>query len=644
MIPINILVVDYREENILTLQELLKPGDTGVFFTKSSNEALKVAWEIPVSIALIDVQIPETDGFELAEMLRSNSRTKDILVVFLIARSKEGKLAAFRYLGTGNYLYKPLDPQITLAKVESLIQLARHNADVRQKNEELQNLTIILNNAVEIVCVVDANNYHIKTINPAVERMLGYSQVELPGRSITDLAVEAQRINFRIKLAGIVKNNLSYSVFEFEFANYNQSLVWVECRVACQNKTLLFNISDISLQKNYQNQLNKLKETAERSKKAKEIFLANMSHELRTPVNGIIGLTNLLRKTHLDEQQASMIDLLEVSSRSLSGVINDILDMAKIEAGKFNIVRSPNNLHDLLRSVYGLLKFQADENNIEFSLEIAPDVPVNLMVDSLRLNQVLMNLLSNAIKFTERGYVKLNASVLQKNEDRTQLKFTVEDSGIGIPESRLSIVFDSFEQAEEDTAAKYGGTGLGLAIVKKLVELKGGELIVASQPGKGSIFSFVNWYTIAGKSKEKATFKTDKILERFENVKVLVAEDNLINQFMLSKMLKDWDIEVEMVDNGRKVIDKLQLNHYDLILMDTHMPEMNGYQAAKTIRSSFSEPKRSIPIISLSAASFDYEQEEALMSGMNDVLSKPFQPNELHRKIKKLLKTGYVIS
>jgi len=265
------------------------------------------------------------------------------------------------------------------------------------------------------------------------------------------------------------------------------------------------------------------------------------------------------------------------------------------------------------------------------------------MVDSLRLNQVLMNLLSNAIKFTERGYVKLNVSVLQKKGEKVQLKFTVEDSGIGIPGNRLASVFDSFEQAEEDTAAKYGGTGLGLAIVKKLVELKGGELAVTSQPGKGSVFSFINWYTIAGKPKDKGNFRTERALEPFENIRILVAEDNLVNQFMLSKILRDWDIEVEMVDNGQKVIDKLRHNQYDLILMDTHMPEMNGYEAAKMIRSDFNEPKKSIPIISLSAASFDYEQEEALMSGMNDVLSKPFQPQELHRKIRKLLKIGDLI-
>jgi PAS domain S-box-containing protein len=644
MIPTNILIVDDREENIIALEALLRRDDIRIFSTTSPNEALKLAWDNPVSIALIDVQMPEMNGFELVEMLKANARTKDIMVIFVTAISRETKYAV-KGLGTGavDYLYKPLDPYITQAKVESFVQLARYQEDIRKKNEELQNFAVVVKNSADIICAVESEGFTIQNINPAIEKIMGYKPADLLGKSVIDFAVDGQKNAFKEKLTAIVKNNISSLVFEFQFATFSKKVIWAGCRAAFQNNTIFINISNISPQKSIQSQLIKAKETAEYGKKVKETFLANMSHELRTPVNGIIGLTNLLRKTPLDDQQSSMIDLLEVSSQSLLGVINDVLDISKMEAGKFNIIRSANNVHDLLRSVYGLLKFKADENNIEFLLQISPDVPVNIMVDSLRLNQVLMNLLSNAIKFTERGYVKLAVSVLQKHDDQVQLKFTVEDSGIGIAVERMSSIFDSFEQAEEDTAAKYGGTGLGLTIVKKLVELKGGKLEVVSNAGKGSTFTFTNWYTIAAKPKEKTAFKTEKTLESFENVNVLVAEDNLVNQFMLSKMLKDWDIYVEMVDNGRKVLDKLQHNHYDLILMDTHMPEMNGYQAAKAIRSDFEEPKRSIPIISLSAASFDYEQEEAILSGMNDVLSKPFQPHELHRKIKRLLKTGELV-
>ena len=639
MIPINILIVDDREENIIALRALLERDDIKIFSTTSPNEGLKLAWENQISIALVDVQMPEMNGFEFVEMLKSNPRTRDILVIFVTAISKETKYAV-RGLGTGavDYLYKPLDPYITSAKVDSFIQLARYQAEIKMKNLELENFAVIVRNSADMICVVDAHDFRIQTINPASEKIIGLKPATLIGKSIIDFAVEDQRQAFRIKLGEIIKDNTSTSVFEFQFNTFSKRIIWAECRVAYQNKTLFLNISDISAQKSYQNQLIKSKENAEYGKKVKETFLANMSHELRTPINGIIGLTALLHKTELNEQQNGMINLLEVSSQSLLGVINDVLDISKMEAGKFSIVRSSNNLRDLVQSVYGLLKFKADESNIEFLLEIAPDVPLNIMVDSLRLNQILMNLLSNAIKFTERGYVKLKISVLEKDANQAKLQFIIEDSGIGIPATRLTNIFESFEQADDSTASKYGGTGLGLAIVKKLVELKGGEITVKSETGKGSMFTFVNRYMLAAKPKEKAVAKEAKPpMERFENISVLVAEDNLVNQFMLSKMLKDWSIDVDIVDNGRKVLDKLQAKNYDLILMDTHMPELNGYETAKSIRINFEEPKRSIPIISLSAAAFDYEQQEAIAAGMNDLLSKPFQPHELHGKIKNLL-------
>lgn len=640
MTPINILIVDDREENIIALEALLSRNDIRLFSTTSPNDALKIAWDNPISIALVDVQMPEMDGFELVEMLKSNPRTKDILVIFVTAISKEAKYAVKGFgAGAVDYLYKPLDPYITSAKVDAFIQLARTQDEIRQKNDELQNFAIVVKNSADIICSVDADTFRIKTVNPAVEAILGYKQTEVFGKSIVDLAIDADRSKFRKKLGEIIKDNLSFSVFEFQFNTFEKNIIWVECRASYRNKTIFVNISDISPQKSYQQQLIKSKEAAEYGKKVKETFLANMSHELRTPVNGIIGLSNLLRKTQLNDQQSGLLTMLETSSRSLLGVINDVLDISKIEAGKFSIVRSPNNLNSIVNSVFGLLKFNADEKNIEFLLEVDNDVPDTLQVDSLRLNQILMNLLSNAIKFTDRGHVKLTVSVLQKLNDKVKLKFSVEDTGIGIPSDRLTKIFESFEQAEEDTASKYGGTGLGLTIVKKLIELKGGDLTVSSKPGQGSTFNFVNWFSVATQPHGEKNVKPDRKLAPFVNTRVLVAEDNMINQFMVSKMLKDWNVEVGIAENGDKAIALLKEEHFDLVLMDTHMPGINGYQAARIIRMDLEEPMRSVPIISLSASAFEHEQMEALSAGMNDVLPKPFEPHELHAKMVKLLKS-----
>ena len=640
MTPINILIVDDREENIIALEALIMRDDIRILSTTSPNDALKIAWENNISIALVDVQMPEIDGFELVDMLKSNPRTKDILVIFVTAISKESKYA-IKGLSTGavDYLFKPLDPYITSAKVDSFIQLARSQEEIRLKNEVLENLSLVIKNSADIICAVDAQSFRIQTINPAVEKILGFKPSELVGKSIIDRAVDTQKAAFKNKLGEIIKDNLSFAIFEFQFETFDKRVIWAECRASYQNKTIFINISDISPQKSYLEQLLKSKDAAEYGKKVKEAFLANMSHELRTPVNGIIGLTKLLLQTPLNDQQVNMLNLMETSSASLLGVINDVLDISKIEAGKFSIVRSTNNLHELVESVYKLLKFKADEKQIDLVLDVDPQVPQYLIFDSLRLNQILMNLLSNAIKFTDKGFVKLKISLLKKLNDKVQLKFTVEDTGVGIASNNLSRIFEQFEQAEDDTASNYGGTGLGLTIVKKLVELKDGELTFSSQVGKGSVFNFTNWYTVATKPQQKPVDKTeDKKLSPFENIRILVAEDNLVNQFILKKMLSDWNLEVAFVDNGRKAIDKLKEQDYDLILMDTHMPELNGYQAAKQIRLDFEEPKRSIPIISLSAASFDHEQQEAIAAGMNDVLAKPFQPQDLHQKIKQLLK------
>lgn len=637
--PVNILIVDDREENIIALEALLNRTDIKLHSTTSANDALRIAWENNIAIALVDVQMPEMDGFEFVEMLKSNPRTKDILVLFVTAISKETRYAV-KGLGVGavDYLYKPLDPYITSAKVDSFIQLARAQAEVKQKNEELENYAMVVKNSADIICTVDAENLRIKTINPAVETILGYRPVELIGKSILDRVVDEDKTAFRKRLGDIIKDNMALAVLDYQFETFAKNPISVECRVAYRNKTLFFNINDVTPQKSYENQLIKSKEAAEIGKKAKETFLANMSHELRTPINGIIGITSLLRKTPLTDQQNSMIDMLDVSSQSLLGVINDVLDISKIDAGKFSIIRSPSKIRNLINAVYRLLKFKADEEHIEFFLHIDNEIPEYLAVDTLRLNQILMNLLSNAIKFTKRGHVKLSVNQLACKGDKVRIQIVVEDTGIGIPKHRINDIFESFEQADDDTANKYGGTGLGLAIVKKLIELKGGDLTVDSRIGKGSVFTFTNWYAIAEQPAEEAVApKNNSELTPFEGVNILVAEDNLVNQFMLSKMLADWKINVDIVNNGAKALDKLKESNYDLILMDTHMPEMNGYQAAKKIRIDFEEPKRSIPIISLSAATFDHEQQEALAAGMNDVLAKPFVPAQLHEKIEKLL-------
>ncbi len=636
MQKVNVLIVDDREENIIALKALIQREDINIITTTSPNEALKLAWENNISIALVDVQMPDIDGFELVDMLKANPRTKDILVIFVTAISKETKYAVKGYNAGGiDYLYKPLDPFVTAAKVDSFIQLATSQNLIKQKNEELENFAIVINNSADIICAIDAKTLRVKTVSPAVERIIGYKQSEVVDKKMSDFVDEDMKDEFVSYLNKIAKSKTTTS-FETRFTSFSDEKIWFECRVTYKADTFFLNASDISHQKQYATELIQAKDEALKAKKVKEVFLANMSHELRTPINGIIGISNILQNTELSNSQLEMVRLLEISSQSLLGVVNDILDISKIESGKFSIVNKDVNLKELLNSVTDILRFKANEKLIGLQLEIASDVPHYIMADALRLNQILMNLLSNAIKFTNKGEVKLKVSRKSVSEESVRLKFEVSDTGIGIPKNRLASVFESYEQADDDTATNYGGTGLGLTIVKKLVDLMGGKLSVESIVEQGSKFTFTATFKLP-QDNAGLIIKFTPDLKPFKGVKVLIAEDNLVNQFMVKKILTSWAVETETVDTGFKAVEMLQKQDFDLILMDTHMPEMGGFEAARKIRTEFQSPKKDVKIISLSAAILEEEKAAALDAGMDEILTKPFVLEDLHRIISKVL-------
>jgi len=530
MEKINVLIVDDRPENIVALEALLQRNDINLISTTNPNEALRISWEMDIAIALVDVQMPEMDGFELVEILKSNPRTKDILIIFVTAISKETKYAV-KGLNTGavDYLYKPLDPFVTSAKVDSFIQFVRNQRELKKKNKELEA---------------------------------------------------------------------------------------------------------------YQKELIKAKEQAEQGKRIKENFLANMSHEIRTPINGIIGIAHLLERTSLTQEQKEMINLLEISSNSLLGVINDILDLSKIESGKFRINRAETDIIGMCDAVVNLLRIRAKEKKLELRTELDPELPQQIMADSLRLNQILMNLIGNAIKFTSSGSVTLKVEILSSKGNNIRIRFSVIDTGIGIAQENIEKIFETFEQADEQTTIKFGGTGLGLSIVKNLAKLKGGLLEVFSEEHKGSTFCFTNWYEVV---KEMAPVVKPKAqtLSPLGHVRVLVAEDNPINKFLIIKILKDWQIDADVVENGKDAIDKLKENDYDIILMDTFMPVMNGLDAIKLVREGEVPGKERIPIITFSAAVMDNDKKTAMDAGATDVMSKPFELELLHQKISKYTDITY---
>ncbi len=376
------------------------------------------------------------------------------------------------------------------------------------------------------------------------------------------------------------------------------------------------------------------KNQAETSAQIKEQFLANMSHEIRTPMNGIMGMAKLLFHTPLTKDQVKYLENIIASSNNLLVIINDILDFSKIEAGKLEFEEIEFNLFDLLKKMEALFKEHAENKGLYFKVNIGDRVPKYVIGDPTRLNQILVNLLGNAIKFTDKGGITLVTKVIEQNHNKSTLTFTVNDTGIGIAEDKLDLIFNSFSQASSDMTRKYGGTGLGLTISKQLTDLQGGSLSVESTENVGSTFYLKLTYKHGkGKSKDEIEKESVSISDiQFTDIKILLAEDNEINQLFVKTILKP-KFNLTIVSNGKKAMDLLKHESFDLILMDLHMPEMDGYETTDQIRKLNDLSKRNVPIIALTAAAIKGEKEKCLEKGMNDYISKPFEPDDLIRLI-----------
>lgn len=374
---------------------------------------------------------------------------------------------------------------------------------------------------------------------------------------------------------------------------------------------------------------------AEEAAQSKQLFMSTMSHEIRTPLNEVIGITNLLLQGSPREDQMDYIKTLKFSGNHLLTLVNDVLDYNKMESGKIIFEQTQFNLIDFLDEIMRSYSFRSKAKNLTFDIKKENDLPHEVIGDPIRLNQILSNLLSNALKFTSNGSIQVFVKELSRTTNQSKMEFVVADTGIGIPKDKHDVIFDSFTQASSDTTRHFGGTGLGLAICKKLIELQGGSLKLESEVEKGSTFTFVLTFGVSEKGASSQETETPESFSGLEGKKILVAEDNKINFFVANKFLTGWGITVTHAENGQIALDALVKDDFDLILMDLHMPVMDGIEATRIIRKSDNPKIKDIPIVALTAAIMSESHDKIEDLKINDYVLKPFKPHDLFERILK---------
>jgi len=513
---LKILIVDDMQMNLDLMKEILSEKGYQIATAINGKSAIAKAQAHKFDLILLDIVLPDIDGFEVCSYLKSIPQTRDIPIIFLTAKREKDSIIKGFQLGAVDYIPKPFSKEELLA-----------------------------------------------------------------------------RVNLHLTLRKI------------------------------------------------QEELIRSKDIAESAAKAKAIFLANISHEIRTPMNGIVGMIDIMKRTPLTTEQIEYLDIIGISGENLLMIINDVLDFSKIEAGQITFERISFKLENEIDEVIKILRYKAVQKNLDLSYHIASDVPEIMVGDPLRLKQVLINLCNNSLKFTSEGFVKINVSLIECNELIVRLNIEVQDSGIGIsPENQLRL-FKSFAQADASTSRKFGGTGLGLAISKNLVQMMNGNIGIISEEGEGAIFHFDCEFGASGESNlnnKKPESEETKV--HVKKLKILLAEDNVINQKVAILNLQKLGHEVIAVSDGIQAVEKFISVLPDVVFMDIQMPEMDGIEATGKIREweKANKVQDSVPIVAMTANNMRSDIEIYKAAGMNEYLSKPFNSADLVQLVERIYK------
>jgi PAS domain S-box-containing protein len=574
-------------------------------------------------------------------LLKGEESGEDILEARVITRSGKQKhlsIATKKLCNSrGELLMLTGTVQDITAKKEAEEAVKKAHEELESKEAKYRSL---VEETSQLAFTTDAEGRYTY-VSPRLKKLVGFEDEHIMGKQfafINDEGWRKKTIQFYVQQLQDRTNETSYV---FPIRNAQGEQIWLQqiaTLVVKNNEISGFRcvLHDITERVTTENAMREAVKLATEAKDMQQNFLSKMSHEIRTPMNGVVGLVNLLKNTPLTDKQKVYVDGIRESAVNLVRIINDILDISKIEAGKVIFEDAEFDLAKLVNNVVLTIKSAADEKRLLIATHIDQNVPVSLIADPVRLNQVLLNLASNAIKFTEKGNVIINVGTVAVSDDTAILEFKVADTGIGIAADKLDTIFESFTQAESSTTRKYGGTGLGLTIAKQLIEQQKGTVSVESELGRGTTFSFTYNCKIV---KEKARIAgkasaEESRLPSMENYSILLVEDNIINQMVAKHTLENWGAKVTIADRGFKAIDMLKAGSFDLILMDIQMPEMSGIDTTRIIRE---ELGLKIPIIAMTASAMKGERDGCIAVGMNDYFPKPFEYDDFNKIVHKHL-------
>jgi PAS domain S-box-containing protein len=647
---LKILIIDDDEVDRMMVKRAIKGTGLEHTITESNdaNSGIINLKENDYDCVFLDYLLPGTDGLILLNKVRAEGIKTPVVII--TSQGDEKIAVEMMKSGASDYIIKT---QINTNEIAKVLRNVTRLHEIEHKREQAETaLKISESRLAEAQKIAKIGNWEFDLKNEKLywsEEMYVIFETDpsilvLSGQSFIKCFYQEDQPIVGQTLSNVMNGNpfnidvrILTSVGSLKFVNLQGYSISNR-----KEEKIIGTVQDVTDRKLVEQELIIARQVAEELIKVKEQFLAHMSHEIRTPMNAIIGFTKLLlqQQNQFSPEQIKYIGAIYHSGENLMVIINDILDFSKINSGKMTLERTNFSISNVIVPLIDLLQPKAQEKNIEIIYSIDPTTPETFIGDPVRINQILVNLLGNALKFTDKGFIRLIVKPIIKEEKNTLIEFTVEDTGIGIPEDKRKSIFESFTQASSDTTRKYGGTGLGLTIVKSLVEMQNGSIEVTSTEGIGTRFKVRLPLENSDKKQEDHFPKKDKSHKTFsslEGIKILLVEDNELNQFLAKTVLNNVGCLVEIAQNGIIALDKLKENVFNIILMDLQMPEMDGYETTQYIRTKFEKTVRNIPIIAMTAHALQSELERCLKAGMNDYITKPFENEVLYQKILSLV-------